>query len=61
MSAPAARRWRCRAARIGEDWVADHTHMSLFRDVPSRSFGKKPGGWRNRGCLRRFAFAAATC
>ena len=30
--------------RVGEDWVADHTHMSLFRDVPSRSFGKKPGG-----------------
>jgi ketosteroid isomerase-like protein len=30
--------------RIGEDWVADHTHMSLFRDVPSRSFGeRKPG------------------
>ena len=29
--------------RIGEDWVADHTHMSLFRDVPSRSFGHKPG------------------
>ena len=29
--------------RIGEDWVADHTHMSLFRDVPSRSFGKKTG------------------
>ena len=29
--------------RIGEDWVADHTHMSLFRDVPSRSFGpRKP-------------------
>ena len=26
---------------IGEEWVADHTHMSLFRDVPSRSFGKK--------------------
>ena len=24
---------------IGEDWVDDHTHMSLFRDVPSRSFG----------------------
>jgi ketosteroid isomerase-like protein len=24
---------------IGGDWVADHTHMSLFRDVPSRSFG----------------------
>ena len=29
--------------RVGEDWVADHTHMSLFRDVPSRSFGKKSG------------------
>jgi ketosteroid isomerase-like protein len=28
-------------AAIGADWVADHTHMSLFRDVPSRSFGKK--------------------
>ena len=24
---------------VGEDWVADHTHMSLFRDVPSVSFG----------------------
>jgi hypothetical protein len=24
---------------IGEDWVADHTRMSLFRDVPSTSFG----------------------
>jgi ketosteroid isomerase-like protein len=24
---------------IGDDWVADHTHMSLFRDVPSVSFG----------------------
>src|SRR5580704_1940779 len=31
-------------ARVGEDWVADHTHMSLFRDVPTRSFGqRKPG------------------
>jgi len=29
---------------VGEEWVADHTHMSLFRDVPSRSFGQhKPG------------------
>ena len=29
---------------VGVDWVADHTHMSLFRDVPSRSFGqRKPG------------------
>ena len=27
--------------RIGDDWVADHTHMSLFRDGPTRSFGKK--------------------
>jgi ketosteroid isomerase-like protein len=26
-------------AKIGDDWVADHTHMSLFRDVPSVSFG----------------------
>ena len=34
--------------RIGEDWVADHTHMSLFRDVPSRSFGTKPGGKKPR-------------
>jgi ketosteroid isomerase-like protein len=27
-------------AGIGDAWVADHTHMSLFRDVPSRSFAK---------------------
>lgn len=26
--------------RIDEDWVAVHTHMSLFRDVPSKSFGR---------------------
>jgi ketosteroid isomerase-like protein len=26
---------------VGADWVAVHTHMSLFRDVPSRSFGKQ--------------------
>jgi ketosteroid isomerase-like protein len=25
---------------VGDDWVADHTHMSLFRDVPSVSFGR---------------------
>jgi len=31
-------------AAIGEDWVADHTHMSLFRDVPSRSFGAAASG-----------------
>jgi ketosteroid isomerase-like protein len=24
---------------IGEDWIAEHTHMSLFRDVPSQSYG----------------------
>jgi ketosteroid isomerase-like protein len=24
---------------IGDDWVAIHTHMSLFRDVPSVSYG----------------------
>jgi len=28
---------------IGADWMADHTHMSLFRDVPSRSFGSAAG------------------
>ena len=27
---------------IGADWVARHTHFSLFRGVPSRSFGNKP-------------------
>ena len=26
---------------IGDPWVANHTHMSLFRDVPSVSHGKK--------------------
>jgi ketosteroid isomerase-like protein len=25
-----------------EDWVAQHTHMSLFRDVPTRSAKGKP-------------------
>ena len=30
--------------RVGEDWVAVHTHMSLFRDVPSRSFGQQGAG-----------------
>ena len=25
---------------IRDDWVADHTHMSLARDVPTRSYGK---------------------
>jgi ketosteroid isomerase-like protein len=27
---------------IGEDWVARHTHFSLFPGVPARSFGEKP-------------------
>jgi len=25
--------------RIGTDWIARHTHMSLFRGVPAQSFG----------------------
>jgi ketosteroid isomerase-like protein len=29
-------------ATIGADWVAQHTHFSLFRGVPERSFGNKP-------------------
>src|SRR5438094_3772652 len=29
---------------VGKDWVAVHTHMSLFRDVPSRSFGRRQPG-----------------
>ena len=27
--------------KVGDPWVANHTHMSLFRDVPSVSHGKK--------------------
>jgi ketosteroid isomerase-like protein len=27
---------------VGEDWVAQHTHFSLFHGVPTRSFGNKP-------------------
>ena len=31
-------------ARVGDAWLAQHTHLSLFRDVPNRSFGqRKPG------------------
>lgn len=26
--------------RIGDPWIANHTHMSLFRDVPSMSYGR---------------------
>lgn len=29
-------------SRVGDPWVANHTHMSLFRDVPPVSFGKTP-------------------
>jgi len=29
-------------ASTDEPWVAQHTHMSLFRDVPTRSFKSKP-------------------
>src|SRR5687767_12514180 len=29
-------------ATIGEDWVGQHMHVSLFRDVPTRSFGSRP-------------------
>lgn len=28
--------------RIGSAWLAQHTHLSLFRDVPTRSFKNKP-------------------
>ena len=28
--------------RPDQDWIAVHTHMSLFRDVPTRSFKSKP-------------------
>lgn len=27
---------------IGAAWLAQHTHLSLFRDVPTRSFKSKP-------------------
>ena len=27
---------------IGASWLAQHTHLSLFRDVPTRSFKSKP-------------------
>jgi ketosteroid isomerase-like protein len=27
---------------VGEPWLAQHTHLSLFRDVPTRSFKSKP-------------------
>jgi len=27
---------------VGAQWLAQHTHLSLFRDVPTRSFKDKP-------------------
>ena len=27
---------------VGQEWIAQHMHVSLFRDVPVRSFGSKP-------------------
>jgi len=27
---------------LGEEWSAQHIHVSLFRGVPTRSFGSKP-------------------
>ncbi|HTI84532.1 MAG TPA: nuclear transport factor 2 family protein [Acetobacteraceae bacterium] len=27
---------------IGKPWLAQHTHLSLFRDVPTQSFKNKP-------------------
>jgi ketosteroid isomerase-like protein len=29
-------------AAVGQDWIARHMHVSLFRGVPARSFGSKP-------------------
>ena len=28
--------------KVGAAWLAQHTHLSLFRDVPTRSFKSKP-------------------
>ena len=28
--------------KVGAPWLAQHTHLSLFRDVPTRSFKSKP-------------------
>jgi ketosteroid isomerase-like protein len=27
--------------KVGDPWIANHSHMSLFRDVPSVSYGRK--------------------
>ena len=27
---------------VGAAWLAQHTHLSLFRDVPTQSFKSKP-------------------
>lgn len=34
--------------RLDDDWVALHTHLSLFREVPTRSFKSKPEAKRGR-------------
>ena len=31
-----------RRGTISEDWIGHHMHVSLFRDVPTRSFGSRP-------------------
>ena len=31
-------------AAVGDDWVAVHTHMSLFRGTPDVSYGAPPAG-----------------
>ena len=28
--------------RVGDEWLAQHTHLSLFRDVPTQSYKNKP-------------------
>jgi ketosteroid isomerase-like protein len=28
---------------VGEEWIAQHTHISLFPDAPPRSYGAKTG------------------
>jgi ketosteroid isomerase-like protein len=31
-----------RRGAVGQEWIAQHMHVSLFRDIPPRSFGSKP-------------------
>ena len=39
---PGPRNRRVGASSHGAPWLAQHTHLSLFRDVPTRSFKNKP-------------------